>query len=160
MPNNCNSIIKKIFYALILCITVSCSTIKKDKEYSIYSGKLLVESMDTKPVSLNIVINLSRQESIIQLKKPFYGNVLVIKAGKKNKLAILPYEYSYPFYIPDDVNKNFKYWLRQCLLSKNFNLNKSIEGSDFNFICNHKDRKLNFEISYQKKFVSGYLKRK
>ena len=116
--------------------------------------------MDTKPISLNIVINLSRQESIIQLKKPFYGNVLVIKTGKNKKLAILPYEYSYPFYIPDDVNKNFKYWLRQCLLSKNFNLNKSIEGSDFNFTCNHKDKKLNFEISYQKKFVSGYLKRK
>ena len=125
MPNNCNSIIKKFIYALV-CITVSCSTINKDNKYNIYSGKLLVDSYNVEPVSLNIVISLSELDSIIQLKKPFYGNVLIIEANENKNLNIMPTKNSSPFYIPDNVNRNFKYWLRQCLLSRDFNINELI----------------------------------
>jgi hypothetical protein len=159
MPNNCNSIIKKFIYVLV-CITVSCSTINKDNKYNIYSGKLLIESTNVEPVSLNIVISLSKLESIIQLKKPFYGNVLIIEARENKNLNIMPTKNSNPFYIPDTVKRNFKYWLRQCLLSRGFNINELVEGSYFNFTCSRKDNKVNFNISYQENLINGYLIKK
>jgi len=159
MPNNCNSIVKKFIYVFV-CITVSCSTINKDNKYNIYSGKLLVESSNVEPVSLNIVINLSKLDSIIQLKKPFYGNVLIIEASENKNLNIVPTKNSNPFYLPDTVNRNFKYWLRQCLLSKGFNINELVEGSDFDFTCSRKDNKVNFAIYYQENLINGYLIKK
>ena len=159
MPNNCNSIIKKFIYVLV-CITVSCSTINKDNKYNFYSGKLLVESNNVEPVSLNIVISLSKLDSIIQLKKPFYGNVLIIKAKENKNLNIMPSKNSNPFYIPDAINRNFKHWLRQCLLSRDFNVNELIESSYFDFTCSRKDNKVNFSISYQENLINGYLNKK
>ena len=160
MPNNCNSIIKKFIYALVVCITVSCSTINKDNKYNIYSGKLLVESRNVQPVSLNIIVSLSKLESIIQLKKPFYGNVLIITAKENKNLNILPIKNNDPFYVPDAINRNFKYWLRQCLLSTKFNVNKLIEGTFFDFTCSKSNNKLNFAISYQGDVINGYLIKK
>ena len=145
---------------MFVCITVSCSTINKDNKYNIYSGKLLVESTNLEPVSLNIVISLSKLESIIQLKKPFYGNVLIIEARENKNLNIVPTKNSNPFYIPDTVNRNFKYWLRQCLFSKGFNINELIEDSYFDFTCSRKDNKVNFSISYQENLINGYLIKK
>ena len=160
MPNNCNSIIKKFVYVLV-CVTVfSCSTINKDNKYNVYSGKLLVESYNNEPVSLNIVISLSKLDSIIQLKKPFYGNVLIIEANENKNLNIMPTKNSNPFYIPDSVNRNFKNWLRQCLLSRGFNINELIEDSYFDFICSRKDNKVNFSISYKENLIIGYLNKK
>ncbi|NDE95456.1 MAG: hypothetical protein EB063_04180, partial [Proteobacteria bacterium] len=63
-------------------------------------------------------------------------------------------------YIPDAVNKNFKYWLRQCLLSRSFNINELVEGSYFDFTCSRKDNKVNFAISYQENLINGYLIKK
>ena len=145
---------------MLVCITVSCSTINKDNKYNIYSGKLLIESTNVKPVSLNIVISLSKPESIIQLKKPFYGNVLIIEVRENKNLNIVPTKNSNPFYIPDTVNRNFKYWLRQCLLSRGFNINELIEDSYFDFTCSRKDNKVNFSISYQENLIKGYLNKK
>ena len=145
---------------MLVCITVSCSTINKDNKYNIYSGKLLVESSNVEPVSLNIVISLSKLDSIIQLKKPFYGNVLIIEARGNKNLNIVPTKNSNPFYIHDTVNRNFKYWLRQCLLSRGFNINELIEVSYFDFSCSRKDNMINFSISYQQNLIKGYLNKK
>ena len=145
---------------MLVCITVSCSTINKDNKYNIYSGKLLVESSNVEPVSLNIVISLSKLDSIIQLKKPFYGNVLIIEARENKNLNIVPTKKSNPFYIPDIVNRNFKYWLRQCLLSRDFNINEFVEGSYFDFTCSRKNNNVNFAISYQENLINGYLIKK
>ena len=145
---------------MLVCITVSCSTINKDNKYNIYSGKFLIESTNVEPVSLNIVISLSKLESIIQLKKPFYGNVLIIEARENKNLNIVQTKNTNPFYIPDAINRNYKYWLRQCLLSRGFKINELVEGSYFDFTCNRKDNKVNFAISYQKNLISGYLIKK
>jgi hypothetical protein len=145
---------------VFVCITVSCSTINKDNKYNIYSGKLLIESTNVEPVSLNIVISLSKLESIIQLNKPFYGNVLIIEARENKNLNIVPTKNSNPFYIPVTVNRNFKYWLRQCLLSSGFNINELVEGLYFDFTCSRKDNKVNFTISYQENLINGYLIKK
>ena len=145
---------------MLVCITVSCSTINKDNKYNIYSGKLLIESTNVEPVSLNIVISLSKLDSIIQLKKPFYGNVLIITAKENKNLNIMPIKNNDPFYVPDAINRNFKYWLRQCLLSTKFNVNKLIEGTFFDFTCSKSNNKLNFAISYQGDVINGYLIKK
>ena len=120
----------------------------------------MAESPYSQPISLNIVLSLSRLESIIQLKKPFYGNVLMIKASKNKNLVILPNKYSEPFYIPDKLNRNFKYWLRQCVLSKKFDVSQLIEDSYFVFTCKKKDNRLDFYISYNEYLVNGYLIKK
>ncbi len=121
---------------------------------------MLIESTNVEPVSLNIVISLSKLESIIQLKKPFYGNVLIIEARENKNLNIVPTKNSNPFYIPDTVNRNFKYWLRQCLSSRGFNINELVEGSYFDFTCSRKNNNVNFAISYQENLINGYLIKK
>ena len=86
---------------------------------------------------------------------------MIIEANENKNLNIIPTKNSNPFYIPDTVNRNFKYWLRQCLLSKSFNINELVEDSYFNFTCSRKDnKKVNFAISYQENLISGYLNKK
>ena len=55
-----------------------------------YFGKLLISQDGGDKFSFNININLAKKDSIIQIKKPFYGNVLKIKVSEGKNLAFLP----------------------------------------------------------------------
>ena len=160
MPNNCNSIIKTFFYTLIISLIVSCASINSDKSSTEYIGKLSISQDEVDKFSFNININLAKKDSIIQIKKPFYGNVLKIKVSEGKNLVFLPTKYSPPFYIPEEINRNFKYWLRQCLLSNNFYVNDTFEELIFSFSCENKKDKKNFYISYGNVSINGFVLRK
>ena len=160
MPNNCNSIIKKIFYTLVVCLSASCVSINDDNSLPPYKGKLLLDYNNIEQSSFNIDISFSNKDSIIQIKKPFYGNVLKIKVDQEKNLIFLPTEYSESFYVPDEINRNFKYWLKQCLLSRSFNIDKTIENIDFYFTCKTLNNKTDYLIKYQDISINGFLYKK
>ena len=125
-----------------------------------YFGKLLISQDGGEKFSFNTNINLAKKDSIIQIKKPFYGNVLKIKVSEGKNLVFLPTKYSPSFYIPEEINRNFKYWLRQCLLSNNFYVNDTFEELIFSFSCENKKDKKNFYISYGNVSINGFVLRK
>ena len=125
-----------------------------------YFGKLLISQDGGDKFSFNTNINLAKKDSIIQIKKPFYGNVLKIKVSEGKNLVFLPTKYSHPFYVPEEINRNFKYWLRQCLLSNNFYVNDAFEELIFSFRCENKKDKKNFYINYGNVSINGFVLRK
>ena len=151
---------KTFFYTLIISLIVSCASINTSKGSTKYHGKLLISQDNVDKFSFNISINLAKKDSIIQIKKPFYGNVLKIKVNEGKNLVFLPTKYSSPFYVPEEINRNFKYWLRQCLLSKNFYVDDVYEELIFTFSCENKEDKTNFYINYGNIYINGFLLRK
>ena len=125
-----------------------------------YFGKFLISQDGGEKFSFSTNINLAKKDSIIQIKKPFYGNVLKIKVSEGKNLVFLPTKYSPSFYIPEEINRNFKYWLRQCLLSNNFYVNDTFEELIFSFSCENKKDKKNFYISYGNVSINGFVLRK
>ena len=146
---------------MLITSVYSCASLDKKDSSNEYFGKLLIsqDNNDDK-FSFNININLSKKDSIIQIKKPFYGNVLKIKVQEGKNLIFLPTKNSSPFYVPEDINRNFKYWLRQCLLSKSLNIYEVIEELDFSFKCKQIKDKTNFYIMYENVYMNGFVIRK
>ena len=87
MPNNCNSIIKTFFYTLVIALVSSCASMGNETNSNEYFGKLLISQNNVDKFSFNININLAKKDSIIQIKKPFYGNVLKIKVSEGKKFS-------------------------------------------------------------------------
>ena len=107
--------IKNIFYVFILSLLISCASLNPIDNKSInYLGKLLIYK-DNNSTSFNVDINLSKNESIIQIKKPFYGNVLNIRTFRSKDILFAPSKDMKQLKVPDLVNTNFHFWLTQCL---------------------------------------------
>jgi len=149
--------IKNIFYVFILSLLISCASLNTIDNKSIhYLGKLLIYK-DNNSTSFNIDINLSKNESIIQIKKPFYGNVLNIRTFRSKDIFFGSSNDMRPFKVPDLVNTNFHYWLTQCLLSKNLNIFNSEEDIYYEFICSKEKSKTFYKIKYQEYNLEGYV---
>ena len=152
--------IKNIFYAFILSVLISCASLNPIDNKSInYLGKLLIYK-DNNSTSFNVDINLSKNESIIQIKKPFYGNVLNIRTFRSKDILFAPSKDMKQFKVPDLVNTNFHFWLTQCLLSQNLNIFNTEEDINYQFICNKKKDKTFYSIKYQEYNLEGYVIKK
>ena len=160
MPNNCSSILKKIYYIFFLFFIVSCASLNNDIKSTPFAGKLLINQNNVEQFSFNININVAKNTSIIQLKKPFYGNVLEIKVQDGKNLIFLPTESSQPFIVPKSVNRNFKYWIRQCLFSNKLDIYEDDEDIFFTFKCNKDGSRTNFSISYEDYYLKGFVEKK
>ncbi len=160
MPNNCSSILKKISYISSLFVIVSCASLNNDIKPTPFAGKVLINQNNVKQFSFNININVANNGSIIQLKKPFYGNVLEIKVLDGKNLIFVPTKSSEPFFVPKSVNRNFKYWIRQCLFSNKLDVQEDDEGIFFAFKCSKEGPRTNFSISYQEYYLKGFVEKK
>ena len=160
MPNNCSSILKKISYIFFLFVIVSCASLNNDIKSTPFAGKVLINQNNVEQFSFNININVANNLSIIQLKKPFYGNVLEIKVQDGKNLIFLPTESSQPFIVPKSVNRNFKYWIRQCLFSNKLDIYEDDEDIFFTFKCNKDGSRTNFSISYEDYYLKGFVEKK
>ena len=107
--------------------------------------------------SFNININLAKKDSIIQIKKPFYGNVLKIEMNEGKKIIFLSSEYAEPFYIPDNIDRNFSYWLRQCIFQKELYKYELMDEFDFKFKCDKNKNRTNISIEYNEFNIEGFL---
>ena len=141
-----------------LFFIVSCASINNGIKSTPFAGKVLINQNNVEQYSFNININVASNISIIQLKKPFYGNVLEIKVQDGKNLIFLPTESSQPFIVPKSVNRNFKYWIRQCVYAKNFE--KYDPVNPLYFKCFKEKNKTTFFIRFSDVEISGYIKRK
>ena len=160
MPNNCSSILKKISYISSLFVIVSCASLNNDIKPTPFAGKVLINQNNVEQFSFNININVANNLSIIQLKKPFYGNVLEIKVQDGKNLIFLPTTSSQPFFVPKSVNRNFKYWIRQCLFSNKLDVYEDGEDIFFTFKCNKDGSRTNFSITYEDYYLNGFVEKK
>tara|TARA_B100000963_G_scaffold355821_1_gene374829 strand:+ start:490 stop:846 length:357 start_codon:yes stop_codon:yes gene_type:complete len=117
----------------------------------------MISQDNNKLSTFNIVLNINKKESIIQIKKPFYGNVLKIELKKGKSTLFIPSEMSEPFYIPELIDRNFKFWLNQCIYSNELFIYEPIEQSNFIFDCKKDKNKTNFTIKYYDFNIEGFL---
>jgi len=62
-----------------------------------------------------------------------------------------------PFYVPEEINRNFKYWMRQCLLSKKLDIDNIMRDEGFSFNCKSNKNKTDFYITYQNIVLKGFM---
>ena len=145
---------------MVVCLSASCVSINDDNSLPPYKGKLLLDYNNIEQSSFNIDISFSNKGSIIQIKKPFYGNILKIKVSEGKNLVFLPTKNTQPFVVPRDVDRNFKYWLRQCLLSKKLNISNTYDEINFEFKCLKNKNRTNFYIKYDNFLIEGFVSKK
>ena len=133
---------------------VSCASINNSNLID-YSGKILINQNSIEQFSFNIHVTINRNISIIQIKKPLFGNVLKIIAPKDKDLTLIPSENGESYDVPDYVKANFKYWLDRCLLD---NEHKTDNPEDaFNFSCYKEKNRTNFLITYEGYDLKGFI---
>tara|TARA_B110000014_G_scaffold249816_1_gene225446 strand:- start:811 stop:1284 length:474 start_codon:yes stop_codon:yes gene_type:complete len=78
MPNSCNSITKNLCIALLVS---SCASTQNYQTSTSLNGKFLV-SNGSDSIPFNVSLQSNSNIDIIQIKKPFYGNVLRAEIDK------------------------------------------------------------------------------
>jgi hypothetical protein len=147
MPNNCNSIFDNRFYLILLCgFLYSCAINEASPgSYDNYSGKILIQSSQNQTVSYNSNIIIYKNRSIIQITKPFIGNVMNINIYKNKPAEIYPREInSYLDKFLDDYGGNANEWLNQCVINKN---NLNISKENFSFYCSNENGESRIRIN-------------
>ena len=113
--------------------------------YDSYSGKILIKSSQNQTVSYNSNIIIYKNRSIIQITKPFIGNVMNINIYKNKPAEIYPREInSYLDKFLDDYGGNANEWLNQCVINKN---NLNISKENFSFYCSNKNGESRIRIN-------------
>ena len=156
MPKSCNSILNKIFYAFAIIFITSCVS-SNNSSSSQFDGKFMISKNNIEPSTFNVNVNIFKNSSIIQIKKPFYGNVLKIEMKEGKKTIFLPSEYTEPFYVPDNINRNFRYWLRQCIFAKELYIYEPSDEFDFKFKCDKNKNRTNILIEYDEFQIEGFI---
>ena len=117
----------------------------------------MISQNNHEPSTFNINVNIYKNASIIQIKKPFYGNVLKIGMNEGKKIIFLSSEYAEPFYVPDNIDRNFGYWLRQCIFQKELYIYEPMDEFDFKFKCDKNKNRTNISIEYNEFNIEGFL---
>ena len=147
MPNNCNSIFDNKFYLILLCgFLYSCASTNSSLDsYNDYSGKILLKSSQNQTISYNSNIVIYENRSIIQITKPFIGNVININIYKNKPAEIYPKETTSNLdKFLNVYGRNVHEWLSQCV-EKNNNIN--ILEEKFSFFCSSEDNKSRIRIN-------------
>ena len=117
----------------------------------------MISKNNIEPSTFNVNVNIFKNSSIIQIKKPFYGNVLKIEMKEGKKTIFLPSKYTEPFYVPDNINRNFRYWLRQCIFAKELYIYEPSDEFDFKFKCDKNKNRTNILIEYDEFQIEGFI---
>ena len=78
MPNSCNSITKNL---CIILLFSSCASTQNYQTVTSFNGKFLANN-GSDNIPFNVSLQSNSNIDIIQIKKPFYGNVLRAKVDK------------------------------------------------------------------------------
>ena len=102
MPNSCNSIIKHLCIAVLVC---SCASNKNYQTGTSLNGKFLA-SNGSEIITFNLSLQSNSDIDIIQIKKPFYGNVLRAEIERKStKILNLNTSYDLKNFEIDDLQE-------------------------------------------------------
>ena len=156
MPNSCNSITKNLCIALLVS---SCASTQNYQAGISLNGKFLA-SNGSNTFPFNVSLQSNSDVDIIQIKKPFYGNVLRAEVDKNTaEILILEtidglqkFEMGDVKILSSQIIKIFY----KCLTAISKTQNWS-DGS-FKVQCNNSEEKLLLKIETDIWTISGFFK--
>lgn len=156
MPNSCNSITKNLCIALLVS---SCASTQNYQAGISLNGKFLA-SNGSNTFPFNVSLQSNSDVDIIQIKKPFYGNVLRAEVDKNTAEILMlktidnlqQFEMSDVKILSSQIIKIFY----RCLTAKSKTQNWN-DGS-FKIQCNNSEEKLLLKIETDIWTISGFFK--
>ena len=109
----------------------------EDINSSQFNGKVLVSQNNVELSTFNINVNILKNETIIQTKKPLYGNVLKIKAIQGQKTIMSPLKYNKILNLSDYLNENIEHFVKKCFYNKMLEIDQQIDSHNFIINCKH-----------------------
>ncbi|MDC0904994.1 hypothetical protein OAS52_00785 [Gammaproteobacteria bacterium] len=156
MPNSCNSITKNICIALLVS---SCASTQNYQSGISLNGKFLA-SNGSNTFPFNVSLQSNSDVDIIQIKKPFYGNVLRAEVDKNTaEILMLKTIDDLQQFEMGDVKIRSSQIIKifyRCLtaISKTQNWN---DGS-LKVQCNNSEEKIILDIETDIWTISGFFK--
>jgi hypothetical protein len=156
MPNSCNSITKNICIALLVS---SCASTQNYQAGISLNGKFLA-SNGSNTFPFNVSLQSNSDVDIIQIKKPFYGNVLRAEVDKNTAEILMlktiddlqQFEMGDVKILSSQIIKIFYRCLAAISKTQNWN-----DGS-FKVQCNNSEEKIILEIETDIWTISGFFK--
>ena len=156
MPNSCNSITKNLCIALLVS---SCASTQNFQAGISLNGKFLANN-GSNTFPFNVSLQSNTDVDIIQIKKPFYGNVLRAEVDKNtNKILMLKtidglqkFEMGDVKVLSSQIIKIFYKCLAAISKTQNWN-----DGS-FKVQCSNSEKKLLLKIETGIWTISGFFK--
>ena len=156
MPNSCNSITKNICIALLVS---SCASTQNYQAGISLNGKFLA-SNKSNTFPFNVSLQSNSNIDIIQIKKPFYGNVLRAEVDKNTAEILMlktiddlqQFEMGDVKILSSQIIKIFYRCLTAISKAQNWN-----DGS-FKIQCNNSEEKILLKIETDTWTISGFFK--
>ena len=156
MPNSCNSITKNLCIALLVS---SCASTQNFQAGISLNGKFLANN-GSNTFPFNVSLQSNTDVDIIQIKKPFYGNVLRAEVDKNTAEILMiktiddlqQFEMGDMKILPSQIIKIFYRCLTAISKTQNWN-----DGS-FKVQCNNSEEKIILEIETDIWTISGFFK--
>ena len=156
MPNSCNSIKKNLCIALLVS---SCASTQNYQSGISLNGKFLA-SNGSNTFPFNISLQSNSDKDIIQIKKPFYGNVLRAEVDKNTAEILMiktiddlqQFEMGDMKILSSQIIKIFYRCLTAISKTQNWN-----DGS-FKMQCNNSEEKILLKIETDIWTISGLFK--
>ena len=156
MPNSCNSITKNIWIALLVS---SCASTQNYQAGISLNGKFLANN-GSNTFPFNVSLQSNSDVDIIQIKKPFYGNVLRAEVDKNTAEILMlktiddlqQFEMGDVKILSSQIIKIFYRCLTAISKTQNWN-----DGS-FKVQCNNSEEKIILDIETDIWTISGFFK--
>lgn len=156
MPNSCNSITKNLCIALLVS---SCASTQNYQAGISLNGKFLA-SNGSNTFPFNVSLQSNSDVDIIQIKKPFYGNVLRAEVDKNTAEILMlktiddlqQFEMGDVKILSSQIIKIFYRCLTGISKAQNWN-----DGS-FKIQCNNSEEKILLKIETDIWTISGFFK--
>ncbi|MDB9897936.1 hypothetical protein OAD43_06875 [Gammaproteobacteria bacterium] len=156
MPNSCNSITKNLCIALLVS---SCASTQNFQAGISLNGKFLANN-GSNTFPFNVSLQSNTDVDIIQIKKPFYGNVLRAEVDKNtNEILMLKtidglqkFEMGDVKVLSSQIIKIFYKCLAAISKTQNWN-----DGS-FKVQCSNSEKQLLLKIETDIWTISGFFK--
>ena len=156
MPNSCNSITKNLCIALLVS---SCASTQNFQAGISLNGKFLANN-GSNTFPFNVSLQSNSDVDIIQIKKPFYGNVLRAEVDKNTAEILMlktiddlqQFEMGDVKILSSQIIKIFYKCLTAISKTQNWN-----DGS-FKVQCNNSEEKIILEIETDIWTISGFFK--
>ena len=147
---------KNVFNTLFIFLLISCASNDNYSNSVSYKGKVLVNPISFEQSSFNILLTSNKNNTIIQIKKPFYGNVIQIKINNsENTMKYITKEGSYE--IKSNIPKNIEILINNCIFKNSFNFSEILDNQIFDLECSKENDRTNFYIKYKNSFYEGFL---
>ena len=156
MPNSCNSITKNLCIALLVS---SCASTQNYQSGISLNGKFLA-SNGSNTFPFNVSLQSNSDKDIIQIKKPFYGNVLRAEVDKNTAEILMiktiddlqQFEMGDMNILSSEIIKIFYRCLTAISKTQNWN------DESFRIKCNNSEERILLKIETDIWTISGFFK--